>query len=165
MSLLTRGGPGRHDPLALAWLVGAGAALWALLSRGERGVGLPTGVRVFVVVAGWLWFETLSAPGMDTTLPAWDRTWWEGSLGCVLHGMFYALATAPVLWWAARRSAPAAPEAAGAVAGLAAAYTGVVVLQLKCASVEMFHVLGAHAMVLLLGTLLGTLSARRWLVP
>ena len=75
--------------------------------------------------------------------------------------------------WSPRRSCggprggplPAAPEAAGAVAGLVAAYAGVVALQLKCGSVEMFHVLGAHALVLLLGALLGTISGRRWLAP
>jgi hypothetical protein len=151
--------------LCLAWMGAAAAAWWALLARGKAGVGQPAGVRWMVVGLGCVWFEVLSLTGVDASVSHEGEMWWRANTGCLLHGVLYALVSAPALWWAARKSAPASPETAGAVAGLAAAYVGVLVLQMKCGLAEPMHVLGAHGLVLVVGAGLGLVGARRWLSP
>lgn len=151
--------------LCLAWMGGAGAAWWALLARGKSGVGQPASVRWMVLGLGWAWFEVLSLTGVDASVAHEGEMWWRANEGCLLHGVLYALASAPALWWAARKSAPASPGTAGAEAGLAAAYVGVLVLQMRCGLAEPLHVLGAHGLVLVVGAGLGLLGARRWLTP
>lgn len=145
-------------------LVGMGALL-LVLARGPRGVGLPRSVMMVALAAALVWFEVGSSTTVDWEQAPAGVAWWLSGLKCLLTGLVYGALTGVTVVWGTRQAAPVAPNLAGALAGAAAAFSGVMVLHLKCGIQEPVHVLGFHALVLVVAAGAGALLGPRWLNP
>lgn len=155
-------GPGMFDPAALLqifWSASLGlVALWFAVRMAMPGVGRDHG--------GWRWAAAVAATvplaAIVSLIAApterWPLTNPHSGLDCLWQGMLAGSAVAVVLTLWLRRGAPASPERAGLVTGIAAGATGVTVVAMHCPFDALMHVGIWHGAAIGLAALLGRIA-------
>jgi hypothetical protein len=152
-------GAGMFAPSALLqifWSAALGmVALWFAVRMAMPGVGRDHG--------GWRWaaivaaMVPLAAVVSLIAAPAerWPLTNPQAGADCLWQGLLAGSAVAAALTLWLRQGAPASPERAGLVTGIAAGATGVTVVALHCPVDALMHVGIWHGATILLAALIG----------
>ena len=165
--LLARGlrsdwGPDMLDPSALLqifWSASLGlVALWFAVRMAMPGVGRDHG--------GWRWAAAVAATVPLAAIvsliaaPAarWPLTEPHAGGDCLWQGLLAGSAVAAALTLWLRQGAPASPERAGLVTGIAAGATGVTVVALHCPVDALMHVGIWHGATIGLAALVGRIA-------
>lgn len=154
--------------LAVAWLGLVAGGMWLLVARGALGLGVAARWRWLYVAAVIALFEgltVLSNPWhVNSPGTVGSHSWWS-HWPCAPAGSVTALLLAVPVFAMARRTAVAAPVAAGAVGGLVAGLGAVLSMQMTCEFADALHYASVHLVPVVLGVLAGALIGRRTLVP
>jgi hypothetical protein len=149
-----------------AWSVGMLSGLALLLSPGRFGLGFSARARALWLLGSVAVFEAVAF---------WSTVAVEGSLRpqgaaaalsaalCALGGSLVAALVGAALLRGARRTAVVSPRSAAWVAGAAAGFAGVLAQQLHCAVASRDHTMTAHLAPVLVGALVASRVAPRWL--
>lgn len=151
------------------WLLANGLFLMLGLAAASTAV-LMASPQVGQDLQGWKWAAATAAllPATALVLLA-ARTisppveWMSPTdRHCLTMGLGLGLLTAAILTWWLRRGAPASPNRAGLLVGIAAGSIGILAFAFSCPSDDLYHVGIWHSAPILVGGLLGRLIVPRF---
>lgn len=151
------------------WLLANGLFLMLGLAAASTAV-LMASPQVGQDLQGWKWAAATAAllPATALVLLA-ARTisppveWMSPTdRHCLTMGLGLGLLTAAMLTWWLRRGAPASPNRAGLLVGIASGSIGILAFAFSCPSDDLYHVGIWHSAPILVGGLLGRLIVPRF---
>ena len=151
------------------WLLANGLFLMLGLAAASTAV-LMASPQVGQDLQGWKWAAATAAllPATALVLLA-ARTisppveWMSPTdRHCLTMGLGLGLLTAAILTWWLRRGAPASPNRAGLLVGIASGSIGILAFAFSCPSDDLYHVGIWHSAPILVGGLLGRLIVPRF---
>ncbi len=150
---------GQPEGLALLstglFLILALASAWAVVDMARPHVGSRR--------EGWAWNAAMVAVLPLTALALMAANLWRGAHSglhddgttCMQHGLLWSVLTAATLVLWLRRGAPAQPERAGLLTGVAAGSAGIFAVSLFCPHSELVHIGVWHGLTVALAGLIG----------
>ncbi len=143
------------------FMVLAMASAWAVVDMARPQVGSRR--------EGWIWtalmaallpLSALALMGLNQINGASSGLHMDGAT-CLKYGLIWSLLTAGVLVFWLRRGAPAQPDRAGLLTGVAAGAAGVFAVSLYCPHSELIHIGIWHGLTVVLTGLIGRLAIPR----
>lgn len=157
-----RGAPDAMGLLSTGlFLVLATASSWAVVDMARPQVGSRREGWIWTaLMAGLLPLSALALMGLNQLNSGASGLHMDGTT-CLKYGLGWGLLTGATLVLWLRRGAPAQPERAGLLTGVAAGSAGVFAVSLYCPHSELIHIGIWHGMTVVLSGLAGRLAIPR----